>query len=200
MGKAERTSQYILDKVAPIFNKKGYSATSLSDLTEATGLTKGAIYGNFESKEELALQAFKHNARFLLNGLGRELDAIASPLSKLFAMTNFYRDYYRKTIDYGGCPILNVGIDSNHQNKPLFDKVSVVIDRLQKNLDTMIQDGIDQGELREDLDVKHYGRLMFSMIQGSIFLAVTRKNEEYILNTMDQIDEMIRSQMIKTKT
>ena len=42
--KAELTSQYIIETVAPIFNKNGYAATSMLDLTNATGLTKGAIY------------------------------------------------------------------------------------------------------------------------------------------------------------
>lgn len=48
--KSERTRQFIIEKVAPIFNRKGYAGTSLSDLTEATGLTKGAIYGNFKKQ------------------------------------------------------------------------------------------------------------------------------------------------------
>ncbi|MCP2807331.1 TetR family transcriptional regulator, partial [Salmonella enterica subsp. enterica serovar Typhimurium] len=62
-SKAERTRQYIIDKAAPIFNKKGYAGTSLNDLIEATGLTKGAIYGNFENKDEIALEAFDYNLK-----------------------------------------------------------------------------------------------------------------------------------------
>ena len=51
--KSFETKQYILEKIAPIFNKNGYAGTSLSDVTKATGLTKGAIYGNFKDKEEI---------------------------------------------------------------------------------------------------------------------------------------------------
>ena len=61
MNKAERTRQYIIEKTAPIFNKKGYAGTSLSDMTGATGLTKGSIYGNFNDKDEVALAAFDHS-------------------------------------------------------------------------------------------------------------------------------------------
>ena len=64
--KAERTTQYIIETVAPIFNKLGYVGTSMSDLTEATGLTKGALYGNFENKEALAMSAFEYNSKRLL--------------------------------------------------------------------------------------------------------------------------------------
>ena len=48
-------TDYILEKTAPVFNRQGYIGSSLSDLTKATNLTKGAIYGNFVNKEELAL-------------------------------------------------------------------------------------------------------------------------------------------------
>ena len=65
--KAERTSAFIIETVAPVFNKHGYVGTSMSDLTEATGLTKGALYGNFENKEALALSAFEYNSKRLLN-------------------------------------------------------------------------------------------------------------------------------------
>ena len=60
-SKSEITSEYIIKTVAPVFNKKGYSGTSLADIAKATGLTKGAIYGNFTDKNELAVKAFVHN-------------------------------------------------------------------------------------------------------------------------------------------
>ena len=44
ISKSEKTTKYIIKTVAPIFNRKGYAATTMSDLTAATGLTKGAIY------------------------------------------------------------------------------------------------------------------------------------------------------------
>jgi len=45
---------------APVFNTKGYAATSLSDLMEPTGLQKGGLYRHFDSKEELAQEAFDY--------------------------------------------------------------------------------------------------------------------------------------------
>ncbi|RZL99390.1 MAG: TetR/AcrR family transcriptional regulator, partial [Pedobacter sp.] len=60
-SKAERTRQLIIEQTAPIFNTKGYAGTSMNDLTAATGLTKGAIYGNFENKDEVAVAAFDYN-------------------------------------------------------------------------------------------------------------------------------------------
>src|ERR1700732_766746 len=58
--KGDETRQEIIHKAAPIFNRKGYSGAALSDLMRATGLKKGGIYRHFESKQELAVDAFAH--------------------------------------------------------------------------------------------------------------------------------------------
>src|SRR5690606_25397542 len=110
--KAERTTSYIVETVAPIFNKLGYVGTSMSDLTQATGLTKGALYGNFENKEALALAAFERNSKLLLAEIDEKLNSEGTSLQKLFVLTNFYRNYDDFTKDLGGCPVLNVGVDA----------------------------------------------------------------------------------------
>ena len=52
-SKAEETKKFIVEKAAPIFNKKGFAATSMNDILDVTGLSKGCVYGNFENKDEI---------------------------------------------------------------------------------------------------------------------------------------------------
>ena len=68
MTKAERTRQFIIETTAPIFNSKGYEGTSISDITAATGLTKGSVYGNFKDKNELAAAVFDYNLEKIRSG------------------------------------------------------------------------------------------------------------------------------------
>src|SRR5260370_38097521 len=60
MRKGEQTRREIIRKAAPIFNQRGYDGAALSDLMRATGLEKGGIYRHFESKQQLAAEAFDH--------------------------------------------------------------------------------------------------------------------------------------------
>ena len=60
MRKGEETRHEIIRKAAPIFNQKGYEGAALSDLMEATGLEKGGIYRHFDSKQQLAAEAFDY--------------------------------------------------------------------------------------------------------------------------------------------
>lgn len=49
----EQTRQRIIEEAAKLFARKGFYGTSISDLAQATELTKGAFYHHFESKEAL---------------------------------------------------------------------------------------------------------------------------------------------------
>ncbi|MBD3636838.1 MAG: TetR/AcrR family transcriptional regulator [Crocinitomicaceae bacterium] len=189
--KAEQTAEYIVQKVAPIFNKHGYSGTSMSALTNATGLTKGAIYGNFKNKEELAFTAFKYNVDRVVNRIREELEQIKSPLQQLYGLTNFYRKYKTYTIEIGGCPIVNIGVDANHDNPQLLKKVQEVIAKLQYYITKMIQNGIDEGEIKRTINAEKYGRLFFTMIEGAVFMTVTMNDESYLQQVMNNIDDII---------
>ena len=55
MRNSEITKNKVLKESIKLFNTKGYKTTSLSDITLATGFTKGAIYRHFENKEDLEI-------------------------------------------------------------------------------------------------------------------------------------------------
>lgn len=194
-SKAELTSEHIIRTVAPIFNKHGYSGTSMSDLTQATGLTKGAIYGNFKNKEELAFVAFKYNVDRVVNQISQELATIESPLNQLYGLTNFYRRYRAYTIEFGGCPIVNIGVDANHDNSVLLGRVQEVISKLQYLITKMIVKGQEAGEIKESADAKKYGRLIYTIIEGAVFMTVTMNNDTYLNEMMNHIDSVIKADL-----
>lgn len=51
----EQTVQLILDTASQLFFQKGYDKTTLQDIIDATGLSKGAIYHHFASKEAILI-------------------------------------------------------------------------------------------------------------------------------------------------
>jgi len=194
-SKAERTRTFILETVAPIFNKKGYVATSLSDITEATGLTKGAVYGNFRNKEELALAAFDYNVHKLLSKISNRLEATSSATQQLFILTNFYRFYGDYTRELGGCPLLNMGINANMQNARLMERVQQVIEKLQNQIEEVIKEGKVKGEIWPYIKADVFARQIFIMIQGAVFFTTTTNDSVYLKETMDTIDKMIINQL-----
>ena len=58
--RAKRTHEAVLDAAAEEFAARGYTNTNLSHVAARTGMTKGALYGHFTSKEDLAGALVRH--------------------------------------------------------------------------------------------------------------------------------------------
>ncbi len=197
LTKAKQTTEFIIQTVAPIFNKNGYAATSLSDITKATGLTKGAIYGNFKNKEELAIAAFNTTVKNMLRRITDHQSLSESPIEKLFLITDFYRNYYNYSQELGGCPVLNMGVDAKHQNPALFQHVKYTINKIQSNVAKIIEAGKLHDEINPEIDTMLYAKQLYTMIIGAIFMTHTIEDNSYLLETMDQIDKMIEKELKK---
>ncbi|KFF02975.1 TetR/AcrR family transcriptional regulator [Flavobacterium reichenbachii] len=185
------TSEFILDKVAPIFNKQGYIGTSLTDITKATGLTKGAVYCNFSNKEDLALKAFQHNIALAITPLFKLVASKKNSLDKLHAITEYQRSYYDLVKDQGGCPMLRAGIDTKFINPLLFKAAQGLSQKFNTGLTNIIKDGITNNEIKHNTDPAQFAKTILSLIEGSSLLAFTHNDASYIINAMDFIDSSI---------
>ncbi|WP_337965358.1 TetR family transcriptional regulator [uncultured Flavobacterium sp.] len=185
------TSDFILDKVAPIFNKQGYIGTSLTDITKATGLTKGAIYCNFSNKEDLALQSFQLNISIAIIPLFKIVASTEGSLNKLYAITEYQRNYYDLVKDRGGCPMLRVGVDTKFNNPLLFEAAQNLSQKFTLGLTTILNDGIINNEIQPNTDAVKYSKIILSLIEGSSLLAFTHNDQSYINNAMDFIDNTL---------
>ncbi len=191
MGKAVETTNFIIEKVAPIFNKMGYAGTSLSDITKATGLTKGAIYGNFRDKEALALAAFNYNLRRVMGRIEQQMNKHSSPVEKLGAILKFYAQYFEYVKDFGGCPVVNIGVDANYSNPALLERVQRVVAKLQRNIAMIVEAGVAAGEIKVGVNPELIGRRFFLTLEGAIFLSMTMNDPIYLADAVEQLEEMI---------
>ena len=178
MTKGERTRQHIIEKTAPLFNKKGFDGTSLSDLTETTGLTKGALYGNFADKDEIALEAFKYSIQ-KVKEVARAKVAKADTFRKqLFALFDFYAEYVFDPPIPGGCPMLNMAVEADDHRtamrkvvtKELMDTVSFITSLLEK--------GIKAGEFKKDTKSNEIAYTIFCSVEGALMFARVERSDE----------------------
>jgi len=195
--KAERTTAYIIETVAPIFNKHGYIGTSMSDLTEATGLTKGAIYGNFENKEALALSAFEHNRNMLLLAIDEKLETGHEALAKLYSLLNFYKQYDVFTLPMGGCPLLNVGVDAQGNNKLLAAAVRETIKEIEGKIALVLENGAKQNEIKLPVPPLQFAKQLFTMVQGSVSMSTMTQDRKYLVNTINYLEYLVKQELKK---
>lgn len=193
--KAERTTAFIIETVAPVFNKHGYVGTSMSDLTEATGLTKGALYGNFENKEALALSAFQYNSNKLLDKIDEVLAIKGNALDKLFALTTFYRNYDIFTLNMGGCPILNVGVDARDNNVLLSSATKEVIKNVEGKIALVLENGVNNNELKIPVPPLQFAKQFFTMLQGAVAMSTMTSDRKYLMNTVAYLEQLVKKEI-----
>ena len=191
MSKAEKTREFIIRKAAPVFNKKGFAGTSMADLTEATGLTKGSIYGNFENKDEVALAVYDYNVGLLNQRLDFIRESKSTAIEKLLAMADFHRSEFRHVLTQGGCPIMNTAIEANDCHPALREKASASIKSWRNSIISVIEEGIVHKEIRPAANAAKFATAYVALIEGGILLAQTTGDLEMLHTCIDRIRQII---------
>tara|TARA_R110002049_G_scaffold35296_4_gene113985 strand:- start:2200 stop:2796 length:597 start_codon:yes stop_codon:yes gene_type:complete len=195
--KAEKTKAYIIKTSAPIFSKQGYIGTSMSDITKATGLTKGALYGNFKNKEDIALASFEYNSNKLLAKIDEKLNIEGNSLDKIYSLTNFYKNYALFTAEMGGCPIINVGVDAESNNKILSSASKEIVRTIEGKIAYVLEKGVNNNELTLPITPLQFAKQLYTMLQGSVAMATITQDRKYLLNTVAYINQLIDKEVKK---
>lgn len=191
MKKAEKTRNFIVEQTASLFNTKGYAATSLSDITNLTGLTKGSIYGNFSNKDEVIIEVFNHNVLKIRKGIEAAVSKHSRPYDQLMAMVTFYREMWLKTIVDGGCPMLNAATEADDNLLFLKSAVKTSFEIWQSKIVEIIEQGTKDGSLRSPLKAAVYASTFIMLIEGGILLGRTLNQTEQMNIALDRIVKII---------
>lgn len=196
MRKAARTRQYIIEKTATLFNKKGYAGTSLADITKATGLTKGAVYGNFSGKDAVAAAVLEYNIDSLSEYIRKEVQKVTSAKDKLQVYINIYGQMFAHVLETGGCVYMNAAIDTDDMHPELFKKVKERFNRWHHTIQVLIAQGIERKEIRPEVDPVAFADMFIALIEGSILLSKTLQSDSHIKNNLKFLEHEIKTILI----
>jgi TetR/AcrR family transcriptional regulator, transcriptional repressor for nem operon len=170
MRKGEQTRRDIIRKAAPIFNQKGYEGAALSDLMQATGLEKGGIYRHFDSKQQLAGEAFDYAWNLALDTRFQGTRTILNTVDRLKQIVrNFWNR--RAGLVPGGCPLLNTAIDADDGNPQLRERARRALRSWLDRLESIIKEGQRRREIRGDVDSAELATLIVSTLEGSLMVS-----------------------------
>jgi AcrR family transcriptional regulator len=178
MTKAERTRQFIIEQTAPLFNSKGYDGTTLTDLMDSTGLSKGALYGNFRDKDEIALAAFHYAIDMMRTRLRDALEQKDTYKKQLLAMLDFFAEYVFSPPVAGGCPLLNTAVEADDHRVSMRRLVARELVETVEFIASLIEGGIATGEFKTGTDAHQMAYVFFCSVEGAIMFARAERSEE----------------------
>ena len=191
MSKAEQTKAFIIEKTAPIFNRKGYAGTSINDMTDATGLTRGSIYGNFANKDEVALAAFDFNLSKINTIFKTELAKQNTTQDKLLVFVHVYVNFLSHPFPSGGCPILNTATEADDTHPELKKKVMAGILRWKQTIVDLVEEGIAEKEIEESVNPEQIALTIIATIEGGLMIAQSTGKMNYLKLIVKSVEKLI---------
>ena len=192
MKKGEQTRQHIVQHAAPIFNTRGYSGTSIQDVLRETGLEKGGLYNHFKSKDELALESFDYAVQLLRAAHKEAQQDRSGAMDRLEGIFEVTLRSARGEILAGGCPILNVSVESDDTHPLLKEKAQQAAMSLQNFIAQVLAIGIKKGEFKPELDPEATARVLFALFEGGILLTRLHDNPAYLHDSRTHMLALLR--------
>lgn len=194
MLKGEQTRRVIIEKAAPIFNRHGYEGAALSDLMRATGLEKGGIYRHFESKQELAEEAFDYAWKLAMDTRFEGTGHVPNAVDRLKLFIRNFRDR-RTGLVRGGCPLLNTAIDSDDGNPQLRSKARQALAWWLDRLQSIAEEGRRRGEVRSNVNSAELAMLIVSTLEGSLVLSRLQRKDEPLDFACRHLEEYLETKV-----
>jgi AcrR family transcriptional regulator len=194
-SKSERTKQLIIEKSAVLFNKKGFAGTSLSDITDATQLTKGALYGHFTDKEQIGRAVFEYNSQFILNGFQKYINKELTVSGKFSAMLRFYAENAVELTRLGGCPFMNAIVEFDDQPGTLKTLIKERFGQWEGTINDILVQGQQNGEIKLNTDTKLHARLFVSMIEGALLITHLMGDPSVLIMSFEQMSKIISADL-----
>lgn len=187
MRNPEITKNTIIKESANLFNTQGYKATSISDITNATGLTKGAIYRHFESKSDLEQQALQSLAKMMFTELGTSIRTAKTFQLKMEAIFSFFETYMHAPLYEGGCPLMNAAIEADDTNSDLRQQAYNILMQLKASVSKLIENGIKNDQVKVGTDADFYSTIFIATLEGGIMMSKLERNKDAISKSIEHL-------------
>ncbi|OQR55249.1 TetR/AcrR family transcriptional regulator [Bacillus sp. CDB3] len=196
MVKVDKVKETIIEKSVYLFNTQGISRTSIQDIMDATSLPKGAIYRRFKGKEEIALAAFHKSGEIIWKYFYEAIENKEKVIDKIIAIFLVYQDAANNPPIPGGCPLLNVAIESTDVFPELHMAAAKGYDNTVALMESLIKEGIEKREFNDDIEVLSLASFLSSSMQGAIMASRVSKNNIHHHYFLEQIRQLLNSYSI----
>ena len=174
----------VLNQVMVLFWEKGYGATSMMDIREATGLKPGSLYDSFGDKHQLFLQAVDHYRNTVVR---KRMQKLTNPGCARERIESFFDDLIVFSLGEGkklGCLMSNSAMELAPHDADARHVVQDNLVEIAQSFCTVVQDGIESGEFKTNETAEDIARFLTSTVQGIRVMAKAETSEDTLRTTV----------------
>lgn len=193
-SKGNVTRQNIISTSMQLFSVKGYYHTSIADILDATGLTKGGLYGHFPSKEHIWYAVCDECVKIWKSIVFEGVSDISDPLGRIEkVIENSMKNYLGADLFAGGCFLLNSLVELSGQSSPMSGRVLEGFRKFSDLLCRWLGEAECRGMLREGLDLCETANFITIALNGAAPLYASSKDPAVWKQTISQLHLYIRT-------
>jgi len=156
----------VLEQATSVFHDKGYNATSMQNLVDATGLNRSSIYNSFVSKLDLYLECLKIYEDKFNREASKRLLVAEDPLDAIKLIFDLYINMISMEKSDKGCLIGNCKAEMAHHEKSITRFLESNQSNMLQFLEDLIIKGQKDGLINTNQTSKSYALYLFSSLQG----------------------------------
>ncbi|MEM7230836.1 MAG: TetR/AcrR family transcriptional regulator [Planctomycetota bacterium] len=186
----EFDTDQVLDAAMDAFWKRGYEATSLADLMDATGLQKGSIYKAFGDKHQLFLQVLRRYLEGGFQTLTQLLDGSESPAAGIRQWLSQVGQMCDDSDDPRGCFAMNSVIELAPHDDQVCGTLHEHFQSVAGLVSRTVERGQEIGEFRRDRSAQELTEFMMLFVGGIVSMSKCPMSD---LKTDSSVDLILSS-------
>lgn len=160
--------QEALNAAMSEFWERGYEATSMEDLLDAMGLTKGSLYKAFGDKHNLFLMSLQDYLDRLFEKMKESVESSRDPVESLSTLMGVVENLCCKQLTPKGCFAVNTVVELSQRDEKASEILKRHLVRVEKLLAKLISSGQQSGHFRSDISAEHLAEALFVYIFGML--------------------------------
>ncbi|GGD09525.1 TetR family transcriptional regulator [Hyunsoonleella pacifica] len=181
----------VIKQATEVFHDKGYNATSMQDLVDATGLNRSSIYNSFENKHNLFLECLNSYQEFYKEQLNDKLLKASNALEAIDNLFELYLNDIIKEKNNKGCLIVNCKSEMANHDKPI---TQFLVNNQNLMID-ILEDIVDRGQnellINKKMTAKAYALYLYSSIQGFRMTSILTNNKQELQSIIKTIKQTL---------
>lgn len=177
-------------------HRQGFQAASIANILQDTGLTKGALYHHFPTKQALGLAVIDEVIKGRLEGLiFKRLRESERPVETLLDIIATIDKKVPADFVMLGCPLNNLMQEMSPLDELFQERLGGVLEVWQKTVEGALKRGQKQGEIRAEVDYKAAALFVVSAWEGCIGVAKNMQSPKAFSICMKQLHGYVRGLM-----
>lgn len=193
MSKGDETRSAVLDEALALSSRFGLEGLSIGGLAKATGLSKSGLFAHFDSKQNLQLAVLEASAtRFIASVVAPALQQPRG-IPRIRALFENWLAWSADPSLPGGCVFIAAANELDDQPGPVRDRLVAYQRDWIDALATAARIAVEEGQFREDLDVKQFAYDFYSIALGCHHFERLLRDPEARARTRASMDRLIEA-------